>query len=64
MADATIYEHANFQGRSQVFTKGRYDDALKQQSIGNVRPSIAGIEPAIDGPHIAAPVRRTSNQQP
>jgi hypothetical protein len=25
MADVTIYEHTNFQGRSQVLTKGRYD---------------------------------------
>jgi hypothetical protein len=35
MADVTIYEHANFQGRSQVLTKGRYDDAVKQITIGN-----------------------------
>ncbi len=31
----TIYEHANFQGRSQVLTKGQYDNALGQISIGN-----------------------------
>jgi len=31
----TIYEHANFQGRSQVLTKGQYDTALGQISIGN-----------------------------
>ena len=31
----TIYEHANFQGRFQVLTKGQYDNALGQISIGN-----------------------------
>lgn len=31
----TIYEHANFQGRSQVLVKGQYDTALGQISIGN-----------------------------
>jgi hypothetical protein len=31
----TIYEHANFQGRSQVLTKGQYDNALGQISTGN-----------------------------
>lgn len=31
----TIYEHANFQGRSQVLTKGQYDNALGEISIGN-----------------------------
>jgi hypothetical protein len=25
MADVTIYEHANFEGHSQVLAKGRYD---------------------------------------
>jgi hypothetical protein len=35
MAAVTIYEHANFQGRSQVLTKGQYDNALGQISIGN-----------------------------
>ena len=35
MADITIYEHANFQGRSQVLAKGRYDDAREQLTIGN-----------------------------
>jgi hypothetical protein len=33
MADVTIYEHANFEGRSQVLPKGRYE--LDQLSIGN-----------------------------
>ena len=31
----TIYEHANFQGRSQVLAAGRYDNALGQLTIGN-----------------------------
>ena len=31
----TIYEHANFEGRSQVLPKGQYDTALGQISIGN-----------------------------
>ncbi len=31
----TIFEHANFQGRSQVLEKGQYDNALGQISIGN-----------------------------
>ncbi len=31
----TIYEHANFEGRSQVLPKGQYDNALGQISIGN-----------------------------
>jgi hypothetical protein len=35
MADVTIYEHANFQGQSQVLPKGRYDDAAHQLSFGN-----------------------------
>src|SRR2546429_8768175 len=35
MANVTIYEHANFQGRSQELTKGHYDNALGQISIGN-----------------------------
>ena len=35
MADVQVFEHANFQGRSQVLPKGRYDDALKQITIGN-----------------------------
>ncbi len=33
MADVTIYEHANFEGRSQVLAKGQY--ALEEISIGN-----------------------------
>jgi hypothetical protein len=33
MADVTIYEDSNFQGRSQVLANGRYD--LGQLSIGN-----------------------------
>jgi hypothetical protein len=33
MADVTIYEHANFEGRSQVLAKGRF--ALEDISIGN-----------------------------
>lgn len=35
MADVTIYEHANFEGRSQVLAKGRYDVSLQEISIGN-----------------------------
>jgi hypothetical protein len=35
MADVTIYEHANFQGRFQKLAKGQYDNALGQISIGN-----------------------------
>ncbi len=35
MAAVTIYEHANFQGHSQVLTEGQYDDALNQLTIGN-----------------------------
>ncbi len=35
MADVQVFEHANFQGRSQALPKGRYDDALKQITIGN-----------------------------
>ncbi len=31
----TIYEQANYQGRSQVLAKGQYDNALGQISIGN-----------------------------
>jgi hypothetical protein len=31
----TIYEHANFQGRSQALPKGQYDNALGQIAIGN-----------------------------
>jgi hypothetical protein len=31
----TIYEHANYQGRSQSLPKGQYDNALGQISIGN-----------------------------
>ena len=33
MADVTIFEHFNFEGRSQVLAKGRY--ALEEISIGN-----------------------------
>lgn len=35
MATVTIFEHADFQGRSQELPKGRYDDALRQITIGN-----------------------------
>ena len=35
----TIYEHANYEGRSQVLAKGQYDTALGQISIGNDRLS-------------------------
>ena len=35
MADVQVFEQAHFQGRSQVLPKGRYDDALKQITIGN-----------------------------
>jgi hypothetical protein len=35
MADITIYEHAHFQGRSQVLPPGRYDDPFSQLTIGN-----------------------------
>lgn len=35
MAAVTIFEHVNFQGRSQELPKGRYDDALQQITIGN-----------------------------
>ena len=35
MAEVIIYEDANFQGRSQVLPKGRYDDAAQQLSFGN-----------------------------
>ena len=33
MAEITIFEHANFEGRSQVLAKGRF--ALEEISIGN-----------------------------
>ncbi|MGZ8159472.1 MAG: beta/gamma crystallin-related protein [Methylobacter sp.] len=35
MAGVIIYEHANFQGQSQILPKGRYDDAAHQLSFGN-----------------------------
>ncbi len=35
MTAVTIFEHANFAGRSQALPKGRYDDALQQITIGN-----------------------------
>ncbi|MGO1070086.1 hypothetical protein [Lysobacter sp. CA199] len=35
MPNITIYEHANFLGRSQALAIGRYDDTLAQISIGN-----------------------------
>jgi hypothetical protein len=35
MAEVIIYEHANFEGRSQALPKGRYDDAAQQLSFGN-----------------------------
>ena len=31
----TIYEHANYQRRSQVLASGQYDNVLGQISIGN-----------------------------
>jgi hypothetical protein len=35
MANVIIYEHANYQGRSQELPIGQYDNALGQISIGN-----------------------------
>lgn len=35
----TIFEHANYQGRSQVLARGQYDNALGQIAIGNDRLS-------------------------
>jgi hypothetical protein len=35
MAAVTIFEHANFEGRSQELPEGHYDDALRQITIGN-----------------------------
>lgn len=43
----TIYEHAGFSGRSQVLTKGQYDTALGQISIGNDTLSSIKVSPGL-----------------
>jgi Beta/Gamma crystallin len=47
MADVIIYEHANFQGRSQVLAKDRYDDAAGQLSFGNDTISSLQVPPGL-----------------
>ncbi len=43
----TIYEHADFQGRSQVLPKGQYDNALGQITIGNDTLSSIKVAPGL-----------------
>jgi hypothetical protein len=45
MADVTIFEHANFEGRSQVLAKGRF--ALEEISIGNDTLSSLKVPPGL-----------------
>jgi Beta/Gamma crystallin len=47
MADITIYEHAHFQGRSQVLPPGRYDDPFSQLTIGNDSLSSLKVPPGL-----------------
>jgi hypothetical protein len=47
MANVTIYEHANYQGNSQILAKGRYDDAQRQLTIGNDKLSSVKIPPGL-----------------
>lgn len=45
MADVTIFEHANFEGRSQVLTKGRFP--LEEIAIGNDTLSSLKVSPGL-----------------
>jgi hypothetical protein len=43
----TIFEHANFQGRSQELTEGQYDNQVGQISIGNDTLSSLKVSPGL-----------------
>lgn len=60
----TIFEHANFQGRSQVLTTGQYDNTLSQITIGkdsSARPKYhRGYDQALRPRFVPESLQRTA----